>query len=1595
MDTDQRGGNFFETFARIVDGVIDIGAVEVQDPTAGGGLVVNSFGDTADLTDDVQTLREAIIAANGRAGADTITLAAGTYVLDLAGAGEDDAATGDLDITDALTIVGAGSGQTIIDASALSDRVFEIFTATVSITGVTITGGSVAGDGGGLANRGGTVTLDDVRIDDNAANGDGAGIAGSGGGIFNDGTLTATGSFVSGNTARRAGGGVEVAAGAVTTLDDVDLIDNSVAGDPAPGNGGGLHISGTGMVTILGGNITGNTAVEGGGVWNSGAGRLTIGLDADGDGTRISGNDAVRGGGVYNDTSADVQTFTADLQTLNAAYGSTATGTATLTMDTSGVTTDAAGVRSGIATIRVQINATGLQDLTGVPGGVHVAHIHGQFAGNASRPLAQQGDGPFFDGAGGVAVNSALPTTAGDGALNVDETDRFGAAEDYLDFFEGRPQYGPVVLNLTAEQLESAPDGVAPLNFFFAEVMAGRITPTDQFPSGTEFVRDTVYSFDLSDPDAARQFNNLNPLSTREIVLHGLLIPTEISDAIDAATNAAPGSPTAGVPIDDGDADPTNDQSFRRTAPVAAGEIVAASGVVSITGANINANRATGDAATDGGAGVFNAGAMTIIDTEISGNSATAGSASGGGIFNAGGQLELIDSEVTGNLANRAGGGIETSGSSTTSLTNVNLDGNTAGLIGAAMPGNGGGLHVTGPGTVTITGGTVENNAAAAEGGGLWNSSTGTMTVADVFISDNTASGDDATMGGGGLYNDGGSVTLTGGSVVDNEATGDAGSGGGIFNAGQLTATGTAITGNTAVRAGGGIEAIGGSTTRLVDTDLSTNTATGVGAPGNGGGLHAGGDAVVELFGGSVSGNTAVEGGGLWISGTGTLTTSVLMGTTTGTAIADNTATGADPDQGGGGIYNVGGAVTLSGGSITGNMATGAAGSGGGIFHGGGMLMVSGVSIVGNTANRAGGGIETRDGSTARIAASNLTNNVAGPAGSAMPGNGGGLHVTGDGDVTFVGGSVAGNTAANEGGGLWNGAGEMSVNGTTIRDNTASGAGAANGGGGIFNLSGLVSLDTVLVAGNTADGLAGSGGGVLNLGTLTAINSTFAGNVANRAGGAIETVGGTTVTLDRVTIGTNADGTDDAAEANSVAGAGANPGNGGGLHIGGDGVVTINDSSIRGNAAVEGGGLWNSPAGTLTVTRSLIADNTATTGGGVYNEADNTGAGGTVSLVNTTISGNTATGSGGGVFTAGGDVSHVSVTIALNTAADGGGVFAGGGEVTADNTVVSQNTGGDVSGDLTGGVGNLVGGDPQLAPLAFNGGPTMTHLPAATSPLVDAGVNSASAGLDTDQRGGNFFETFARIVDGVIDIGAVEVQDINAGGGLVVNSFGDTADLNDGLRTLREAIIAANANPGADTITLAAGTYVLGNMGAGEDAAATGDLDITDALTIIGAGMEDTIIDASGLDDRAFEIFRDNLVTVRFDDHGRPRDGRRRRDRGAARRDADGRRHRGVEQLRGGQRTDRRRCDPRLRRRDLERWRNDHRDQLDNRRQHRSAGRRRDRSDTGVDHDIDQRDARRCGQRQLGCRRPGPGQRRRVAHLRRRRSDDFRRFGRR
>src|SRR5262245_30059953 len=65
--------------------------------------------------------------------------------------------------------------------------------------------------------------------------------------------------------------------------------------------------------------------------------------------------------------------------------------------------------------------------------------------------------------------------------------------------------------------------------------------------------------------------------------------------------------------------------------------------------------------------------------------------------------------------------------------------------------------------------------------------------------------------------------------------------------------------------------------------------------------------------------------------------------------------------------------------------------------------------------------------------------------------------------------------------------------------------------------------------------------------------------------------------------------------------------------------------------------------------------------------------------------------------------------------------------------------------------------------------------------------------------------------------------------------------------TLREAVGAANASAGPDTVVLPAGLYGLSLAGGLEDGNASGDLDVSGDLTIVGAGTRGTVVDGGGL----------------------------------------------------------------------------------------------------------------------------------------------------
>lgn len=739
-------------------------------------------------------------------------------------------------------------------------------------------------------------------------------------------------------------------------------------------------------------------------------------------------------------------------------------------------------------------------------------------------------------------------------------------------------------------------------------------------------------------------------------------------------------------------------------------------GTMVVDDVSITANTASGPAADDGGGGIFNAGGLVQVDGgTISENKATGASGSGGGIHNRG-FLEVTGTTLSGNTSNRAGGGIEDVGDAlvekaaglpdyTTLLDNVTLANNNAGTA----PGNGGGLH-SGGGNVAVGGSAVTGNIAV-EGGGLWGS--GIMDIEGTTISDNTATGDPANKGGGGIFNQAGEVELTDSVVMNNDATGTSGSGGGAFNnGGFFRIDNTTFSGNTAQRAGGGIEDVGGpdktfarggAGVYLTSTTLDGNDA---GAnPGNGGGLHSGGG-FVDFKSGTVINNTAVEGGGLWTSGEMTLGDSFVpcdaaknggpcvRPTKSGVfslTITDNVASGDAADNGGGGVFNQGGFVTASDILVADNQATGTSGSGGGLFNNGGYLQVDFSVIDGNSANRAGGGIEDTAAAPAKTfakgAAGTYLSNVliSGNDAGTNPGNGGGVH-SGGGFVDIGSGDVQNNTAV-EGGGLWT-SGTMEVGdgfitwidaksglpsgNVNVTQNTASGDDADQGGGGIYSAGGDITVRASMIGMNQATGASGSGGGILNNdGTLTVNNSMIMGNSANRAGGGIEDAstavtksGGPDVTIDESIIVDND--------------AGTAPGNGGGIHIGGPGNMAITLTQINDNSAVEGGGVWNSGAGTVTITTSNIDSNTATLGGGLYQS----GTGGTMFVDQSLIQFNEAASGGGGGQTEGGDVTFTNSTLSNNSAIRGGGFRSIGGTTTFGSATIAQNSASNRGGGI-------------------------------------------------------------------------------------------------------------------------------------------------------------------------------------------------------------------------------------------------------------------------------------------------------------------------
>ncbi len=200
---------------------------------------------------------------------------------------------------------------------------------------------------------------------------------------------------------------------------------------------------------------------------------------------------------------------------------------------------------------------------------------------------------------------------------------------------------------------------------------------------------------------------------------------------------------------------------------------------------------------------------------------------------------------------------------------------------------------------VTIDGLKVTGGTSNIGGGGIYNS--GTLTITNSTVSNNSDTTAANSGGdGGGIYN-GGSLTLSNSTVSNNSASQQ---GGGIYNAGTLIVTNSAINNNNSantIGGGGGIFNLQGRTVNITNSVIHGNVSAGYG-----GGIENAG--ILALTNSTVSSNSAVFGGGI----------DNFRGTVdcTNSTVSKNSA-----NQQGGGIYNELGTINARNAIIAGNAA--------------------------------------------------------------------------------------------------------------------------------------------------------------------------------------------------------------------------------------------------------------------------------------------------------------------------------------------------------------------------------------------------------------------------------------------------------------------------------------------------------------------------------------------------------------------------------------------------------------------------------------------------------------------------------------------------
>jgi fibronectin-binding autotransporter adhesin len=663
-------------------------------------------------------------------------------------------------------------------------------------------------------------------------------------------------------------------------------------------------------------------------------------------------------------------------------------------------------------------------------------------------------------------------------------------------------------------------------------------------------------------------------------------------------------------------------------------------------------------------------------------------------------------------------------------------------------------------GNLALTGVTVSHNTQTGfsfdqHGGGLVN--LGVATVVGCTFADNTG------VYGGGVTN-GGMSTLHDCSFVDNTATFF---GGGMYNYGSATLDGCSFVGNACGDDGGGFSGLGFGSLQSGSSELRNCSFIGNSANNSGGGLELEGtlSGPLQVVDCVFRENQAIGGGGgLVLAGTNS-----TPATVTGCRIEANRAMGppslGEGAAGGLGLSNT--ATTLSDCIVSNNYATGYSG---GMVASGGALTMTGVTISGNTAGIQGGGLTIA--SPATLNDCTISGNSAG--------QGGGLLMFGRADAAFVACTISGNSANTPGGGggLYSYPHYGTDPSVTLTDTIVAGNTASDGASDFAqNYVGPVTGSYNLIGTGGSGGLTAGDHNLLNVadpgltplgdyGGPTETMALLPGSPAIGAGTAVPGVttdqrgfaldgppdigafqshsgalvvdaaidglgsppgelslrqavnladvltGGATITFDRSTFaGPSVIAlTAGPLELSNATGSITIQGPGlGRLAVSGSGVSRVfqvkegSSASLAGLTITggfttgDGGGLLNQ--GSIALVDVVVVGNSAANGGGLANS-------GTALIVGSSIDGNAASADGGGIFNTGalvefrsdlsansagtgggglynsGTAALVFCTVDDNTAAAGGGVYAdpSGQPVVLIGTDVKRNNGGNIFG---------------------------------------------------------------------------------------------------------------------------------------------------------------------------------------------------------------------------------------------------------------------------------------------------------------------------